>query len=164
MGQILFCILGCFISLLEWAITFINEYAFSYIALYGKAYIPAAKATWRMMKDRGIDALVNECLINPVLTMGAVFVAYACALLAYLYIEFTKPAYNSTGGYTPVVMAFAFVIGLQICNIFLVPIKSGVSTFFVAMAFDAEVLMQDYPDLYNRMVQVYPHVQTIMHA
>lgn len=145
-------------------ITFINEYAFSYIALYGKAYVPAAKATWRMMKDRGVDALVNECLINPVLTMGAVFVAYACSLLAYCYIIFTAPAYNSTGGYTPIVMAFSFVIGLQIANIFLVPIKSGVSTFFVAMAFDAEVLMNEYPDLYNRMVQVYPHVQTILHA
>jgi hypothetical protein len=43
MGQIFFCILGCFIGLLDWAVQFINEYAFSYIALYGKAYIPAAK-------------------------------------------------------------------------------------------------------------------------
>jgi hypothetical protein len=42
-GTIAFCILGCFISILDWAIQFINEYAFSYIALYGKAYIPAAK-------------------------------------------------------------------------------------------------------------------------
>lgn len=43
MGQIFFCLLGCFIGILDWAIQFINEYAFSYIALYGKAYIPAAK-------------------------------------------------------------------------------------------------------------------------
>jgi hypothetical protein len=42
-GQIAFCILGCLIGILDWAIQFINEYAFSYIALYGKAYIPAAK-------------------------------------------------------------------------------------------------------------------------
>lgn len=42
-GTIAFCILGCLIGLLDWAIQFINEYAFSYIALYGKAYIPAAK-------------------------------------------------------------------------------------------------------------------------
>ena len=42
------------------ACRFINRYAFSHIALYGKAYIPAAKDTWKMMKDRGIDALVNE--------------------------------------------------------------------------------------------------------
>jgi hypothetical protein len=117
-----------------------------------------------MMKDRGIDALVNECLINPVLTMGSVFVAYICSFLAYLYLEFTKPAYNDGNGFTPVVMAFAFLIGLQICNIFLVPIKSGVATIFVAMAFDPEVLMREYPDLYSRMVGVYPHIQTYIHA
>lgn len=47
---------------------FINSYAFSHIALYGKAYIPAAKDTWTMMKNRGIDALVNDCLISPVVS------------------------------------------------------------------------------------------------
>ena len=45
-GSIAFCILGCFIGLIEWAVRFINRYAFSHIALYGKAYIPAAKDTW----------------------------------------------------------------------------------------------------------------------
>ncbi|KAH8774815.1 protein PNS1 [Hyaloscypha finlandica] len=164
MGQIFFCILGCFIGLLDWAVQFINEYAFSYIALYGKAYIPAAKTTWTMMKDRGIDALVNECLINPVLTMGAVFVAYVCSFLAYLYVSFTKPAYNDGDAFTAVIMAFAFLVGLQIANIFLVPIKSGVATFFVAMAFDPQVLIQEFPDLWQRLVHVYPHVQIAVHA
>ena len=69
-----------------------------------------------MIKDRGIDALVNECLIGPVLSMGATFIAYACALLAYLSLIFTSPAYNSDGGYSPVVVAFSFLIGLQICK------------------------------------------------
>lgn len=45
-GTILFCVLGCLIGLLDWAVQFLNRYAFSYIALYGKAYIPAAKDTW----------------------------------------------------------------------------------------------------------------------
>ena len=61
-GYALFCILGCLISILEWAVNFFNRYAFVHIALYGKAYIPAAKDTWKMIKDRGIDALVNVCL------------------------------------------------------------------------------------------------------
>lgn len=93
-----------------------------------------------MIKDRGIDALVNECLIGPVLTMGASFVGYACALLAYLYLIFTSPAYNSNGEFTPVVVAFAFVIGLQICNIFTTPLSSGIDTIFVAAAFDPDVM------------------------
>jgi len=132
-GAIAFCVLGCFIGILDWLVTIFNRYAFSHIALYGKAYIPAAKDTWKMVKDRGIDALINDCLVGPVLTMGSVFVAYLCALLAYLYLEFTDPAYNDGRTFTPVVMAFAFLIGLQVCQIFMTPIASGIDTIFVAL-------------------------------
>ncbi|KAF2489268.1 DUF580-domain-containing protein [Lophium mytilinum] len=163
-ASVLFCVLGCLISILEWAVQFINRYAFCHIALYGKSYIEAAKDTWKMIKDRGIDALVNECLIGPVLTMGATFIAYACALLAYCYLIFTSPAYNSKGEYTPVVVAFAFLIGLQICNIFTTPLMAGIETLFVAMSWDPEVLMRDHPELYGKMVAVYPHVQQAIHA
>ena len=163
-AAIAFCLLGCLIGLLDWFVQWINRYAFSFIALYGKAYIPAAKDTWTLMKNRGIDALVNDCLISPVLTMGSTFVAYLCALLAFLYLEFTKPGYNSTGSYTPVVLAFAFLIGLQVCQIFMTPIGSGVDTLFVAMAWDPEILIRDHPDLYARMIAVYPKVQERIHA
>jgi Plasma-membrane choline transporter len=163
-GTIFFCCLGCLIGLLDWAVTFINRYAFSHIALYGKAYLPAAKDTWKMMKDRGIDALINDCLIGPVLTMGSLFVAYLCALLSYLYLEFTKPSYNEGRTFTPVVMAFAFLIGLQVCQIFLTPVSSGVDTLFVAMSWDPDVLVREHPDLWAKLVSVYPHIQNAIHA
>lgn len=79
-----------------------------------------------MIKDRGIDALINDCLIGPVLTMGATFVGFACALLAFLYLEFTNPAYNREGSYTIVILAFSFLIGLQVCQIFMTPLSCGV--------------------------------------
>ena len=193
LATILYCFIGCLIGILDWAVQFLNRYAFTHIALYGKAYIPAAKDTWkyvlttlpspdppffsfappvinlhsqphRMIKDRGIDALINECLIGPVLGMGGTFVGYACALLAYLYMVFTAPAYNADGSYTPVVVAYAFLIGLQICNVFTTPISSGVDSIFVAAAWDPEVMIRDHPDLYHQMVQVYPHVQQAIHA
>jgi hypothetical protein len=118
----------------------------------------------RLIKDRGIDALINECLIGPVLTMGATFVAYACALMAYCYLVFTDPAYNRGGEFTPVVLAFAFLIGLQIANCFTTPLSSGIDTIFVAMAWDPEALMREHPELYQDMVRVYPHVQQAIHA
>lgn len=120
------------------------------------------QSTWHMMRDRGIDALVNECLINPVLTMGSTFVGYLCVLLSYLYLEYGNVVVGTQ--YYAVIMAYSFLIGLQICNVFLVPIKSGVSTLFVAMAFDPDVLMRDFPDLWRQMVTVYPHVQQYIHA
>ena len=104
---------------------------------------------------------MNECLIGPVLTMGGMFVAYACAFLSYLYLVFTDPAYNRNGDFTPVVVAYAFLIGLQIANCFTTPLSSGIDTIFVAMAWDPEVLMREHADLYQRMIQVYPHVQQV---
>lgn len=109
-----------------------------------------------MIKQRGIDALVNECLIGPVLTMGATFVGYACALLAYLYLRFTDPSYNSDGQFTPVVVAFAFLVGLQVTQIFTTPIGSGIDTIFVAMAWDPQVMMNDHPELWQAMIKVSP--------
>lgn len=63
-GYALFCVLGCLISILEWAVRFFNRYAFCHIALYGKAYIPAAKDTWTMIKDRGLDGLINVSIFS----------------------------------------------------------------------------------------------------
>ncbi|ROV90810.1 hypothetical protein VPNG_09853 [Cytospora leucostoma] len=163
-GWIFFCILGCLISVLQWVMEFVNRYAFSHIALYGRPYFQSAKDTWKMIKNRGIDTLVNECLIGPVFTFGAMFVGFATALLAYLYLEFTDPTYNSGGRYTVVIVAFAFLIGLQICNIFTTPLSSGIDTIFVAAAWDPEVMIRDHGDLYHQMVQVYPHVQEAIHA
>jgi hypothetical protein len=184
-AYIFFCVLSCLISLLQWVIEFVNRYAFSHIALYGRSYFQSAKDTWkyvlpsscdtlgfaesltlahRMIKDRGIDALVNECLIGPVFSFGATFIGFATALLAFLYLEFTNPAYNSNGQYTVVIVAFAFLIGLQICNIFTTPLSSGIDTIFVASAWDPEVMIRDHGDLYHQMVQVYPHVQHAIHA
>ena len=116
------------------------------------------------MKDRGIDALVNDCLIGPVLTMGSTFVGYLCALLAFLYLQFTSPAYNEGGNYTAVILAFSFLIGLQVCQIFMTPIGSGADTIFVAAAWDPDVLMRDHPDFYTKMISVYPKVQQMIHT
>ena len=65
--------------------------------------------------------------------MGAAFVGYLCALLAYLYLAITDPSYNKDGKFTAVAMAFSFLVGLQTANIFLVPVKSGVATIFTSM-------------------------------
>lgn len=159
-----FCILQCIIGLIDWAVQFINRYAFVHIALYGKPYFAAAKDTWTLLRQRGIDILITDCLIGPVLTMGATFVAFLTALIAFVYLEITKPAYNSDGSFVAVIMAFSFLIGLQVCQIFTVPLGSGVDTTFVAAAWDPDVLMRDHPDLYQRMIAVYPRVQEAIHA
>ena len=63
-GQIIACCAVCCISCITSLVEWFNKYAYIEISLYGKAYIPAAKDTWRLMKDRGIDALINDSLVG----------------------------------------------------------------------------------------------------
>lgn len=42
MADCAFCILQCILGLVQWALEFVNRYAFSYIALYGKKYVTAS--------------------------------------------------------------------------------------------------------------------------
>jgi hypothetical protein len=160
----LFCVAECLLGILDWIVQFINRYAFVHVALYGKSYIASARDTWRMIKDRGFDALINDCLIWPVLTYGAIFIGYCCALVAYVYLLITRPSYNQDGSYTAFIVAFTFLIGTQICNVFTAPIASGIETIFVAAAWDPDVLMRDHRDLYDEMIRVYPRVQEAIHA
>lgn len=98
--------------------------------------------------------ILQDSLINNVLSCGATFIAYLTALLAYLYLKYTAPGYNQGGGYYPIVMAAAFCIGLQIANTTVVPLSSGVATLFVATAHNPEVLRDHFPALYNEMSRV----------
>ncbi|KAI5299748.1 putative choline transporter, neither null mutation nor overexpression affects choline transport [Ascosphaera atra] len=75
-GAAFACVLGCLIQMLQGLAQLFNRYAYSHIALYGKRYMDAARDTWKMLKDRGFDAFANDCLVGPVISMGAVFVAY----------------------------------------------------------------------------------------
>jgi hypothetical protein len=43
-------------------------------------------------------------------------------------------------------------------NIAVVPIKSGMATFFVAMAEDPQAFYENFPDLYQVIVQTYPQL------
>ncbi|KAH6913822.1 integral to plasma membrane protein [Coprinopsis sp. MPI-PUGE-AT-0042] len=148
------CIVGCIQGLVE----YFNRYAYIEIALYGKAYIPAAKDTWRLFKDRGIDALVNDSLVGMTLMWGAYAIGLLCSLFGYLYLRITAPAYNADGAYTPVILLFSFFIGMVCSNTLGSAIEAGVSTIFVGLGEDPGVLAIRAPELFGMIADHYPHV------
>ncbi|EIN11911.1 DUF580-domain-containing protein [Punctularia strigosozonata HHB-11173 SS5] len=152
------CIAECCISCIEGAVEYFNRYAYIEIALYGKPYIQAAKDTWRLFKDRGIDALINDSLVNITLTWGSYVVGILCSLFAYLYLRYTHPAYNDNGQYTAPVVLFAFLIGTSCLLTLGSAIQAGVSTIFVGLAEDPQVLAIRAPELFGMIAQTYPHV------
>ena len=58
--------LGCIEDIVE----YFNFYAFTQVAIYGKDFCDAAKSTWKLVKSKGIDALINDSLIGYVLGLG----------------------------------------------------------------------------------------------
>lgn len=153
-----YLILDFVIGLLEWAVKYFNHYAYCYVALYGKSYLKSAKDTFDLLRFKGMDALINDCFIGTSLNLYALFVGYLTALLAYLYLRLTAPAYNLDGSYYAPVIAFGFLISGQITRISLVVIDSGVSTFFVALAKDPEIFQMTNRDRFDEIFRNYPQV------
>ncbi|OCH84680.1 DUF580-domain-containing protein [Obba rivulosa] len=147
-------IVGC----IESALQYFNRYAYIEIALYGKPYLEAAQDTWRLFRDRGVDALANDSLVGMTLTWGAYSIGLLCSLFAYLYLRCTHPAYNAGGQYTAPVMAFAFFIGAMCTLTPSSAIEAGVSTIFLKLAEDPRNMGWRAPMLERKLKEDYPEV------
>jgi hypothetical protein len=55
---------------MEALLEYFNHYAFTQVAIYGKDFCTAAKDTWNLVKQRGMDAVINDNLIGNVLSSG----------------------------------------------------------------------------------------------
>jgi len=118
------------------------------------------------------------------MTWGSFFVGGLCALFSYVYLKATNPAYNSGGGYTPVVLLFSFLIGFQVgahpffshlppplglplefvAQSLTSAIEAGVSTIFVGLAEDPHILQQRNPILFDMIAVEYPQVTRGVHG
>ncbi|KAF8345826.1 plasma-membrane choline transporter-domain-containing protein [Amanita rubescens] len=152
------CCAACFVGCIEGLVEYFNRYAYIEIALYGKPYVGAARDTWRLFKDRGIDALVNDSLVGMTLTWGAYAIGLMSSLFAYLYLRLTGPPFNAGGQYTAPILLFSFLIGAQCSLTLSSAIEAGVSTIFVGLGEDPQVLAIRAPALFGLIATHYPHV------
>jgi len=159
------------------------SYAYIEIALYGKSYISAAKDTWNLFRDRGITALINgssislplslaplsnlplnftDCLVNNIWTFGSYAVGALCSAFAFIYLEVLDPSFiEANPNLRSVAMGYAFLVGFSICHTLgYGALSSGVSTIFVGLAENPEVLAERDPALFGLIQQAYPQVTT----
>lgn len=128
------------------------------MAIYGKAFIPAARDTWKILKDRGVIQLINDNLIGNVWAMGAIMAGVLSGLAGYLYLRFSNTTVNNSGDLMYVLVTMAFVLGLQMLFTVGTVIESGVATTFVALAEDPAALARTKPELFERIRATYPAV------
>ncbi|CAG8481696.1 17037_t:CDS:2 [Dentiscutata heterogama] len=143
-------LVGYIDSLLE----YFNFYAYTQVAIYGKSFCDAD--TWTMIKDRGVEAIINDNLIGTVIMMGSFLVGMITALFGYLYTIIFHPRFNADGGFTPLLVFLAFIIGFQMLSIIGSVIFSGAATTFVCLAENPDALARTKPDLYNEIIGTYP--------
>ena len=154
------CCVDCFLGLIQWLITYFNHYAYTVVALYGKAYIPAAKDTWSIIPAR---AELTRSSTTVLLTRSCHW--EFCSLPMWrpclptcTSATPTRPTIV-TAATTPLLLAFTMVIALQIGDIITVAIRAGTATFFVALARDPDVFRLSYPGLYDELLRAYPAVR-----
>lgn len=159
-GFVISCVAGCIIGCIDYLITFFNRLAYTNIALYGNSFVTASKETWALVKSKGIDALINDSLINNVWVFGSYAIGLGCGIFAYAYLSLSNPTYvQNDSGYFSVIILFAVVFGLQIAlALGSGSIGTGCTTMFVCLAEDPGVVAQKDPQLFEALRQAYPQV------
>lgn len=76
-----FCLmcLRALLDIVDDLFRYFNRYAYATVAVYGKSFCESAKTTWNMVKQRGVDAIINDALISSVLGIGSVFIGFLVA-------------------------------------------------------------------------------------
>ncbi|KAG0300844.1 putative choline transporter, neither null mutation nor overexpression affects choline transport [Dissophora globulifera] len=152
---------SCILSCLEGLFEIFNKFAFTQVAMYGKPFVQAARDTWELIKDRGVDALVNDNLVGNVLGMGSLSVALVSALYGYLFIKVVQPGFYEKDD-EPLVVFIVVVVEMILGAVMMsVPnnvIDSGVTTTFVALAEDPQTLYRTKPELYHAIAEHYPQI------
>jgi hypothetical protein len=141
------CILGCIDGLVQ----YFNHYAFIQVAIYGKTFCAAAKSTWSLIQDAGIEAIINDNLVGGVLTsgcfIGAIATGIVGAVVGGIFV----------GGESGWILGVSLgvIIGFVMLILAMQVIDSGVSTIFVCFAEDREALRRNQPELYERFRVTY---------
>jgi len=160
-ASILVCLLSCIESFLD----YFTHYAFAHVAIYGKPFLQAGRDTWTMIKDRGVDMLINDDLIGNVLVLGsAVIVLLNAGVACGVLVAMAPAVFGLDGGdrvvwevLVPVIIG-AVVLGAAFMNVVGSVVESGVATTYVALAEDPQVLQRNQPVLFEQIRQTWPRV------
>jgi hypothetical protein len=143
----------CFLSCLDRLAQYFNHYAFCQVAIYGKTYIEAAKSTWTLMKHSGLQAIVNDNLVDGVLWIGVLFGSLGTGFSGYFISHFFFHTVYPWAGF-----GMGFAIGFVLLILAMQCLDSAVATIFVCFCEDKETLRANKPELYQLLMTTYYNV------
>jgi Plasma-membrane choline transporter len=149
-----------------------SRYALSYAAIYGMDFQTSAKSLFDMMRKRGVRVIVNDLLVDRVLSVGGLAVGLInigmtnilTTGIAVLYLvvaqeealringsEYAQLIQNYYMMYRVVFCLASFYIGVLLFSVVSTMVTSGVATTFVCLAEDPQVLQNCNPILYEKV-------------
>lgn len=153
LGAIILCLVSCILSLVEDILEYVNEWAFTYVGLYGFDYIDAGKEVFNLFKARGWTVIVANDLTSFVTFFSILTTAIINGLMAIV----VNPFGLSVGA----VFGIGALIGIGI-SIMLFSIVSGaVNATIVCLAEMPAELEQNHTiqseKIRNAWLNVYPN-------
>jgi hypothetical protein len=118
--------------------------------------------TWRLVKERGIDAIINDNLVGNVLSTGAIVIGLFCGMVGLAFVRAMPLTVARTSEHLSAMYGLAFFIAFLIGTILSVVIseviESGTATTFVCLAEDPDALRHNQPQLWEKIRATYPEV------
>lgn len=142
------------------AVSYFNLYAYSYVALYGVDMVNSAKSTLSFVKQRGVQAFLNDSIISLSMACYCVVGSFASGIFAALYIALFKTIFGLGDNSTAALVGYAMVLTFYVTSIMMVTVISGSSVFFFALNKDPAVFEESHPFEFQEISRCYPKVLT----
>jgi hypothetical protein len=143
------CVIECMLRCIETLVEWVNDYALSFVAIYGKTYFTSAQMAMSLMKRRGLDAAVNDDITGLVLFFGALSSGCVCALAGAVMGAYPL---HSAGGDWKLWGVIGFFLGCFLGLTILSVLEAAITTLFVCLADDPHILKTTKREVYDTLV------------
>lgn len=139
---------------------YFNLYAYSFIALYGVSIFKSVRATYKFFRQRGLQAVLNDFIINASLGFYYIVALILTVTMTALYLFLLSMVFTMQPNAIVALIAYSSIIAIAISQIFLLTIVSGSSVFFFALNKDPSVFEESHPFEFQEISRCYPKVLT----
>eukprot|EP00732_Lithocolla_globosa_P004244 Lithocolla_globosa_v1_NODE_3806_length_1574_cov_118.672153.p1 type:complete len:477 gc:universal NODE_3806_length_1574_cov_118.672153:55-1485(+) len=159
-SKYLACCLGCCLSCLEALVKYLNEWALTEVAISCQSYCGAARSTFTLFRQLGLDVVVNDHIVNSVLWVGVVLVTAVCFGVAFVLAEVFNTdtegsIEGSVAGFTWLAALVGGFVGGNVMWVIVGVIDSGTTATFVCLAEEPEAMKTAHPALMHELKQTY---------
>jgi hypothetical protein len=156
----LLCCCSVMGKITQWVMEVLNGYAYVQVAIYGFAFVPAAKACWALLKDVGLLPLVHNKLLGLVLFMGSLMSGTVAAVAGTVFVAACPPLreLSSWGDSVWLHGSMCFVVGWLASQPAKAAVEATHMALFVCFAQSPGVLAGSRPELFGELNSGYKMV------